>query len=645
LELGPDATLTTLHTHTRPEALAVHTLHRERADQHTVLAAAATLAARPTGGHPQLDLPTYPFQHTRHWLPTTPDPAPARPLVEPAGGHPLLGAPLDIAGIAGRWFSRTVLPDRLRFVDQHRLLGTAVFPATALVEWALAAARGDSPEARWTMAGITFDEFLRCAEGTPLTLQATAEPDGRVRCFSRPADDASAPWAQHVTVAAVHAGTTPPPPRLHLAGVRAGMAAEDLDGFYDRLWRIGVEYGPGYRAMKRLLRAGDEALALVEVDEAERDGTGWLLHPVVLDACLHVGAAFGVSEDDFWLPAGIDRVEVYDRLPRRVWCRARSRGVPADGERAMDLDLVTALGEPVARLAGVRLRALPRTLVTGLAGSRLHRYDVTWTALPGRPARRAEVGPRDTWLVCGRDPEVVADWHAQLLGLGCAAAALVLADDARVPATASLGGGPVQADPADDAALARLVDAARAEGVKLRGLLLHGTDAGPDADAAYRTARDGLAVLRAVLRGYADDAPDVVLCSAGAETPTGDDVPVPAQAVLAALTRAVLTEHPHLRCVQVDLDPAGAAPALSTVLDRVADADGATHLAVRDGTWYEARLRERDLSAPGPGPVLRADATYLVTGGFGGLGQAVAGWLAGRGAVNLVLVGRRVPAV
>ncbi|MFI7576066.1 SDR family NAD(P)-dependent oxidoreductase, partial [Micromonospora sp. NPDC049497] len=650
LELGPDTTLTALHTHTRPEALAVHTLHRERADQHTLLAAAATVAARPTGGYPHLDLPTYPFQRTRHWLPPTTDPAPAHPAVEPAGGHPLLGAPSDLAGTAGRWFTRTLVPDRLRLVDQHRLLGTAVFPATALVEWALAAGRADATDTRWTMEGITFDEFLRCADGTTLTLQASAQPDGRgqrVRCFSRPADEPTAPWVQHVTVAAVHAGTTPPPPRLHLAGARAGMTAEDLDGFYDRLWRIGVEYGPGYRAMTRLLRSGSEALALVEVDEAERDGDGWLLNPMVLDACLHVGAAFGVSEDDFWLPAGIERIEVYDRLPRRVWCRARSRSGPEGGERTMDLDVVTALGEPVARLTGVRLRALPRTVVTGLAGSRLHRYDVAWQPLPGRPTRRAEVGPRDTWLVCGRDAEVVADWHANLLGLGCAAAALVFTDGGRVPATASLRGGTVPVDPADETALARLVDTARADGVKLRGLLLHGAaDADADsADAAYRAARDALAVLRQVLRAYGDDAPDVVLCTAGAEAPTGDSVPVPAQAVLGALTRAVLTEHPHLRCVQVDLDPAGPAPALSTVLDRVVDADGATHLAVRDGTWYEARLRERDLPPPGAGPVLRADATYLVTGGFGGLGQAVAGWLADRGAGHLVLVGRRMPTV
>ena len=40
---------------------------------------------------------------------------------------------------------------------------------------------------------------------------------------------------------------------------------------------------------------------------------------------------------------------------------------------------------------------------------------------------------------------------------------------------------------------------------------------------------------------------------------------------------------------------------------------------------------------------LRADRTYLVTGGLGGIGCAVAEWLAERGAGVIVLNGRRDP--
>jgi acyl transferase domain-containing protein/predicted O-methyltransferase YrrM len=42
-------------------------------------------------------------------------------------------------------------------------------------------------------------------------------------------------------------------------------------------------------------------------------------------------------------------------------------------------------------------------------------------------------------------------------------------------------------------------------------------------------------------------------------------------------------------------------------------------------------------------PAVRADATYLITGGLGGLGLVVARWLVERGARSLVLMGRRPP--
>mgnify|MGYP000287641905 CR=1 FL=1 len=40
---------------------------------------------------------------------------------------------------------------------------------------------------------------------------------------------------------------------------------------------------------------------------------------------------------------------------------------------------------------------------------------------------------------------------------------------------------------------------------------------------------------------------------------------------------------------------------------------------------------------------LRDDATYLVTGGLGSIGLEIAGYLAARGARNLVLTSRRAP--
>ena len=80
-----------------------------------------------------------------------------------------------------------------------------------------------------------------------------------------------------------------------------------------------------------------------------------------------------------------------------------------------------------------------------------------------------------------------------------------------------------------------------------------------------------------------------------------------------------------------------------TIADGVAreicDSDGEDQIALRRRRRYVARL----VRAPEPasGTVqFRKDATYLITGGLGGLGCKLAAWMAQRGAGHLVLIGR-----
>ncbi|WP_344456243.1 beta-ketoacyl synthase N-terminal-like domain-containing protein, partial [Actinocorallia aurantiaca] len=80
VELGPGATLTTLHDQTRPDGAHLSLLRRDHDETTAFLRAAARLhtagipfdLARLTGtGHPPLDLPAYPFQHRSYWLADT----------------------------------------------------------------------------------------------------------------------------------------------------------------------------------------------------------------------------------------------------------------------------------------------------------------------------------------------------------------------------------------------------------------------------------------------------------------------------------------------------------------------------------------------------------------------------------------------
>ena len=66
-------------------------------------------------------------------------------------------------------------------------------------------------------------------------------------------------------------------------------------------------------------------------------------------------------------------------------------------------------------------------------------------------------------------------------------------------------------------------------------------------------------------------------------------------------------------------------------------------VAWRQDSRYVERLSRAVLDADAPATVVRNDASYIVTGGLGGLGMVVARWLIERGAGRLILNGRTDP--
>lgn len=142
-----------------------------------------------------------------------------------------------------------------------------------------------------------------------------------------------------------------------------------------------------------------------------------------------------------------------------------------------------------------------------------------------------------------------------------------------------------------------------------------------------------------------------------------DDQLTLAQAPLWGLGRVIALEHPEIWGGLIDLDPASAAAEAMHLLEEMCAPEGtpAPHtekrgegvdrgillredqVAWRGGRRYVARLARAENVLAQPLP-LRPDATYAITGGLGGLGRAIACWMAQQGARHIVLVSRSAAA-
>jgi acyl transferase domain-containing protein/acyl-CoA synthetase (AMP-forming)/AMP-acid ligase II/acyl carrier protein len=614
-------------------------LRREAPEQETALSALGALYAR---GYPvdwrrlhpsgrSVELPGTPWQRTRHWL------APAQP--RPAhGGHPLLGVHRASATCAGEHTWELASTAGLTYLEHHRVQSRAVLPGSAYVEMALAAAAAVLGPGGHRLEDLALRALMDVGADEPRTVQLAlalgAEATASFQVFSRPADG-SADWTLHAT-GSLRGGTERQRRVLFLEDVRERCPdAVSAAAHYAAMEARGLDYGPSFRGVEQRWRGGREAIARIRLPDAVGDGPRHLVHPALLDACFQVLAA-GISDgvdSVTYVPIGLAAAERHACLPAAVWAHVAWQPGP-EGAVDGDIALVDDGGRVLFEVRG--LRAQP------IAGARRPAVDnwfheVEWQeqarprAASGHGAGRLGPGSAEPWLVVGSAEPLADAITAELAARGAvvsrtdgAAAASALAQGARGVVYVARQAAPSEEPPelaaescAELLELVQALVAARAT-----------SSAGPGQPRLWLITRD-----------------------AQAASP-GEDVSAPALTALWGLARVVAQENAELRCSAIDI---GAATPAATVVDELLADGDEDQIALRGLARSVARVvrrarpgddagsghpDERAGIHPSAAPMIGSDGLYLVTGGLGALGLAVARWLVDRGARRLLLIGR-----
>ena len=629
-------------------AAVLPSLRREEGERAVMLGSLGALWAR--GGsvdwhrlHPEwrrqswAALPTYPWQRERFWLPE------AGRGRRAAGGHPLLGPSTRLAEPAGLQVWETVLEAGApAWLDDHRVHGTVVVPAAACVEMSLAAAAEALGEGEWSVVELALESALTLPREKGQAVQTILAPDGEggaaLRIFSREPGETA--WERKASgklrrPAAQALETT------DLGAVRA-RCREALSGaaFYRSLRRRGLAYGPAFAGIESLCRRDGEALG--RLAPPPRSAAAYRVHPARLDAGFQLLlAALPDAEQgaaDLYVPVALRELRLAAPLAGAAWVHARlAEPSGGDGDLQGEVTFLAETGEVLLAARGLRLRRSQ-----ALPGPRapLDRwlYELGWEPAAAAVAAAASgraAGEPGLWLLCADSSGVAAGLRARLAERG-ERCLLVSTDDAR-----------------DPLAFDRILAAAAGSngGAVLRGavhLWSLETPAGElTAEALDRARELGCAsvlhLVQALVRQGSAAPPRLWLVTDRAQAVGGGPVAL-AQAPLLGLGRVIAAEHPELRCTRIDIDGRDArSQLLETLADEILAGSAEDEVALRAGRRELPRLERRSWAEGRGDAVLRGDSTYLITGGLGGLGLEVAGWMVERGARHLVLLGRHGP--
>jgi acyl transferase domain-containing protein/acyl carrier protein len=406
VEVGPGSTLVALgRSCVSDESAAwVTSIRSERDDWEEMLTSLAALYVRGLDvnwasfdrpySRRKVTLPTYAFQREPHWIDGIGKPARRHALGTPAG-HPLLDSRLRSPRLNDVVWESELTLERLPYLDDHRVHGVAVVPASVFIELALAAAGASDRPADGVSEVAIAEPLVLPDKGARLVQVALAAANGGARAFeifSADAEAAEPAWKLHAS-GTLFSGTAAAQIGAALEQAEARCTAEMLpDTYYERLASVGLTLGPRLRAIARITRRDGEALSEIRLPAEAGSARGYRIHPVVLDACLNsLGAAWPQRDTgETYLLTRIGRCELSEAAPALVKAHAvlETPAEPGADRVVGSVTLFDESGTPCGRIEGAEVRRMSRdALAAATASVNDWLYEVTWE-------RKGDAGPR-----------------------------------------------------------------------------------------------------------------------------------------------------------------------------------------------------------------------------------------------------------
>ncbi|GAB5522531.1 MAG: type I polyketide synthase [Roseivirga sp.] len=594
------------------------------------------------GPHNYVSLPPGPWQRDRYWMDAPQNVAGVgwhHTQSSESKKHPLLGDKIDLAHAPTShvWQNELSL-DQLSYLEDHKVEGLIVFPATGYLEIAFQVIQELGLSKSHAIGDLHFQQLMSLTHDKPKSIQTFLAPEDsgnyELSIYSR--ESSKDRWTKHVA-AKLRKTSSSELLRVKLPEDSADTINPDI--LYQAFESRGIQYGAGFQGIESLIREEGHVWGPIALPETlTYQGSGYQWHPALLDACLQV---LGVVIEErgiegLYVPSGCESIRVHADAADPVWSRVslRDSAESSEGRLIADIHVFDGRGQLLIELTGFKLQSLQPGKSEKQSRKDTWLYQPKWRL--SSISETSDSPEKKYWLILADDGGLGNDLADQLQAKG---------DSCQVLKIDSLNDA--------EAMMQRIEDCLKEAPSEIHGII-HlwslsvadhlGTKTDPE-EAIYSLGVDStLCLVQALAKRFAG-SPRLWLVTRGAQSVNNAETVALEQSTLWGLGKVISFELPEIKCVRVDLDPQlSNSEAQAQLLSQVAIDDDNDQVAFRGTDRFVMRLLPFQPQAHALANLsIRSEATYLITGGMGGLGLTTANWMAAQGAENFVLLGRSEP--
>lgn len=529
----------------------------------------------------RIALPLTPFIRHRCWRSersynNSPGGLPGRAVTGPLPGHQFR----LLTGLS-----------RHPFLADHRVRGQVLVPGAFQIGCMVLAAGKSSSQPVKTIVDVMFPNPLILPEADDLEIWTTVENQSEMKLVTQSADG---DWLVHAQSEIGVSGPAPEKRDIDAISKRCEVSI-DKEQWRADLSDLGITIGPAFGGLVSMAQGDNEALAKIQPVDGRTELDG-IIHPAFLDACFQTagGALPKQARGKTLLPIGAEQVTILDIPQDAVWVHARSQQL---GELvSIDLDVTDLEGTVLIHVAGLTVAPLSERSQQG------HRKFSLFHRLVWHEQAAPSATNNDATLILAAGVDDAMQIKAKF------AANVLVAFPGKALELKENGLWAYRGN--------QLEELLRKAG-PLDQIVYY--DNGQHADNfAYPALQ-----LSSLATGM-EDPPRITFAIVGCS-----DAPVAEAHV--GLSATLNLEQPVAESRVVFADTC------EELRDEIGIRTSEHQVRITNGSRQVARLHS--MHAPTEKP-RNLSGSALITGGFGGLGRALAVWLLERGAKGLVLVGR-----